>query len=44
MAFSSGCDAVKFQKRDIETVYSPDELDKFRESPGEQLRENKKMD
>ena len=42
MAFSSGCDAVKFQKRDIETVYSPDELDKFRESPwGTTQREQK---
>ena len=42
MAFSSGCDAVKFQKRDIETVYSPEELDKLRESPwGTTQREQK---
>jgi len=29
----SGCDAVKFQKRTIEAVYSKEELDYFRESP-----------
>jgi sialic acid synthase SpsE len=29
----SGCDAVKFQKRTIEDVYSKEELDKPRESP-----------
>ena len=28
----SGCDAVKFQKRDIETVYTAEELDLPRES------------
>lgn len=33
MAKSCGCDAVKFQKRDIDTVYSKEELLKFRESP-----------
>jgi N-acetylneuraminate synthase len=33
MAIDSGCDAVKFQKRTIEKVYSKDELDKYRESP-----------
>jgi len=33
MAQRCGCDAVKFQKRDIETVYSPAELAKPRESP-----------
>ena len=37
-----GCHAVKFQKRDINTVYSQDELDKFRESPwGTTNREQK---
>ena len=30
---NSGCHAVKFQKRDIESVYSKEELDTFRESP-----------
>ena len=29
----SGADAVKFQKRTIEAVYTPEELDKYRESP-----------
>ena len=28
----SGCDAVKFQKRDIESVYSAEELNSHRES------------
>lgn len=29
----SGANAVKFQKRTIELVYTPEELDKYRESP-----------
>lgn len=33
MAKSCGCDAVKFQKRDINTVYTKDELNSDRESP-----------
>ena len=38
----SGCDAVKFQKRDIETVYTKEELDIPRESPfGTTTREQK---
>ncbi|NQV47715.1 MAG: N-acetylneuraminate synthase family protein [Rhodospirillaceae bacterium] len=32
-AKSSGCDAVKFQKRTIDIVYTPEMLDQFRESP-----------
>ena len=32
-AHNSGCDAVKFQKRNLELVYSKEELDKPRESP-----------
>ena len=32
-AKASGCDAVKFQKRTIEKVYSPEDLDRPRESP-----------
>jgi N-acetylneuraminate synthase len=32
-AVYSGCDAVKFQKRTIDLVYSQEELDKYRESP-----------
>ena len=38
----SGCNAVKFQKRDIDSVYSKEELDKPRESPfGTTTREQK---
>ena len=33
LAHDSGCDAVKFQKRDIDSVYSKEELDTPRESP-----------
>jgi N-acetylneuraminate synthase len=33
MAVDCGCDAVKFQKRTIELVYSPEELARPRESP-----------
>ena len=33
MAKNAGCDAVKFQKRNIETVYTKEELDKSRKSP-----------
>jgi N-acetylneuraminate synthase len=32
-AFQSGCNAVKFQKRTIEEVYTSEELDKHRQSP-----------
>ena len=42
MAQTSGCDAVKFQKRNVEEVYSTEELDKPRESPwGTTTREQK---
>jgi N-acetylneuraminate synthase len=38
----AGCDAVKFQKRTIDLVYTKDELDRFRESPwGTTNREQK---
>jgi len=33
VAVAAGCDAVKFQKRTVEEVYSPEELAKPRESP-----------
>src|SRR5687768_16046243 len=33
VASAAGCDAVKFQKRTIDVVYSPAELAKPRESP-----------
>lgn len=32
-AKEAGCDAVKFQKRDIDSVYSPEELATVRQSP-----------
>ena len=39
---NSGCDAVKFQKRDIDSVYTQEELDTIRESPfGTTTREQK---
>ena len=41
-AVFTGCDAVKFQKRTIEKVYTKEELDKPRESPwGATTREQK---
>ena len=33
VASFAGCDAVKFQKRTVEEVYSKEALDKYRESP-----------
>ena len=42
IAVNSGCDAVKFQKRDIDQVYTPEFLDSSRESPwGTTQREQK---
>jgi len=42
MAKNYGCDAVKFQKRTVEDVYTKEELDKPRESPwGTTNREQK---
>ena len=42
MAKRTGCDAVKFQKRTVEKVYSKDVLDSLRESPwGTTTREQK---
>ncbi len=42
MAKSCGCDAVKFQKRTIDKVYSAEELARYRESPwGTTQREQK---
>ena len=41
-AYAAGCDAVKFQKRTIEEVYSDEELNRSRESPwGTTNREQK---
>ena len=43
VAVEAGCDAVKFQKRTIEIVYSKEELQKPRESPwGTTFEEQKK--
>lgn len=42
LAVTAGCDAVKFQKRDIQSVYSKEFLDSFRESPwGKTQRDQK---
>ncbi len=42
VAVSSGCDAVKFQKRTVEKIYSKEVLDSPRDSPwGETTREQK---
>ena len=41
-AYLAGCDAIKFQKRTVEDVYSKEELDAHRESPwGNTNREQK---
>ena len=41
-SYESKCHAVKFQKRDIESVYTQEELDNYRESPwGTTNREQK---
>ena len=43
LAVLTGCDAVKFQKREIEEVYSKEFLDGYRESPwGKSQRDQKK--
>ncbi len=43
VAVDAGCDAVKFQKRDIDQVYTQEFLDSPRESPwGKTQRDQKK--
>lgn len=42
-AVHSGADAVKFQKRTVEKVYSKEELDKYRESPWGTTNREQKM-
>ena len=42
MAKKCGCDAVKFQKRTIEIVYTKELLDEKRKVLGELLKESKK--
>ena len=44
LAKNSGCDAVKFQKRDINTVYTKKELSSERKSPWVIHLNNKKKD
>lgn len=43
MAKNVGCDAVKFQKRTIDIVYSSNELSKFRESPWGSTQKDQKQ-
>ena len=44
IAKHSGCNAVKFQKRDIDLVYTNDYLNSYRESPwGSTQRDQKKV-
>jgi len=43
LASMAGCDAVKFQKRDIESVYSKELLDSPRESPWGKTQREQKM-
>lgn len=40
---AAGCDAVKFQKRTIDVVYSPDVLNQLRESPWGSTQRDQKM-
>ncbi|MCG2686742.1 N-acetylneuraminate synthase family protein [Candidatus Parcubacteria bacterium] len=42
-AKEAGCDAVKFQKRNIDIVYTKEELDKLRESPWGTTNREQKM-
>ena len=42
IAKESGCDAVKFQKRDIDTVYTKEFLDSPREIRGKTQRDQKR--
>ncbi|MDD5491124.1 MAG: N-acetylneuraminate synthase family protein [bacterium] len=43
VAAFAGCDAVKFQKRNIEKVYTKDDLDKPRESPWGKTNRDQKL-
>jgi len=42
-ATAAGCDAVKFQKRNVDMVYSKEELDKPRESPWGNTNRDQKL-
>ena len=43
LAATAGCDAVKFQKRNIDSVYSKKLLDSYRESPWGTTQREQKM-
>ncbi len=43
IAADSGCDAVKFQKRDINAVYTQEFLESFRESPWGKTQRDQKL-
>ena len=43
VAVEAGCNAVKFQKRDINSVYSKEFLDSPRESPWGKTQKDQKM-
>ncbi len=43
LAVTAGCDAVKFQKRDIDSVYSKKLLDSYRDSPWGTTQREQKM-
>lgn len=43
LAVEAGCDSVKFQKRDINSVYSKKFLDSFRNSPWGKTQRDQKM-
>jgi len=43
-AAKAGCDAVKFQKRTLELVYTKEELDKSRESPWGTTNRNRRTE
>ena len=43
LAAEAGCDSVKFQKRDIDSVYSKNFLDGYRDSPWGKTQRDQKM-
>ena len=43
IAVSAGCDAVKFQKRNVEKIYSKKMLDSSRESPWGTTQRDQKL-
>ena len=43
LAVEAGCDSVKFQKRDIDSVYSKNFLDGYRDSPWGKTQRDQKM-